>query len=334
MENASMRWISSGKALKALRRVDFVTIALVLIIPFVIIPALVIALGPYLPQTWPRPYPILLMGFLVFVGITVYMSLTSRTAHYVLESVDGMFLRAKTNLREEIIPLAAIESVDTIVRFWRFRLLRITVAQKFAPFSTCLYFTPDENYFKSALFRQFPIAARNLKDFSDSTSYGRSFTTSQSPHGARMFVESMVEISSKKLERVKNFISVMLTYSLILCCILILFENKVQEVGWGFFFVWAGIAILDAIFLPMQLAHNVLESADGKFLYVMFYKRSDILLRSEIQSVVCVKRRGRKWIEVRHKSYTFSFRPNENYFKSALFRQFPIPDFYQENSHV
>jgi len=84
-----------------------------------------------------------------------------KKAGYVLESVDGTFLCVKICSTEKNLPLSAIESVK-IRNFGKLRnVLEVKVKRRssssdFSPGAT-FFFTPNENYELSALFRQFPI---------------------------------------------------------------------------------------------------------------------------------------------------------------------------------
>ena len=106
-------------------------------------------------------------GRWVFIGLVVFMMILGifiilRHASSIFESADGTFLRVRISFfSEKTLPLSAIESVD--VRRGRYNTcsLRIKVkrqssANGFSP--AVFYFIPNVNYFRSALFRQFPIS--------------------------------------------------------------------------------------------------------------------------------------------------------------------------------
>jgi len=94
-----------------------------------------------------------------------------RVAGRVLESADGVFLRVKIGWTEKTLPLSAIQSVKIQRDDENGNSLRVTVKHQssyngFSP-DAIFEFKPNENYFRSALFRQFPISGKvkNLTDF-------------------------------------------------------------------------------------------------------------------------------------------------------------------------
>lgn len=87
-----------------------------------------------------------------------------QTADSVWESADGTFLRVRINLKEKTLPLSAIESVEVYRVPFYYGLYRNRLQIKvkhqlslndFSP-GAVFYLNPQKNYFRSALFRQFP----------------------------------------------------------------------------------------------------------------------------------------------------------------------------------
>jgi len=163
MKNTSMREISSGDG----RRGKFFGIAcLPIAFAIYVVSGLILKPPGFIEteQTW-----LLVMGLAVVFSVLIVILMSSRTAHGVWESADGSFLRVKINWTEKDLPLSDIESVDTqqgrATKFLQVEVKRSSSSSGFSP-GAIFCFTPNEAYFRSAFFRQFPLpGVKNLKDF-------------------------------------------------------------------------------------------------------------------------------------------------------------------------
>ena len=155
MENASMLRISSGYSLMYKFGCVFTFIAILIICTLEFFGLL----------TSNNPIPsgrvvalILILILILVMGLTIFMVVrTSRIAECVLESADGIFLNVKLNWTKKNLPFSAIESVDmySVPSAWKHHVVRIKIKHQSSS-SIFFDFIPNENYFKSALFRQFP----------------------------------------------------------------------------------------------------------------------------------------------------------------------------------
>jgi hypothetical protein len=124
------------------------------------------------PLVW-CVYLLIVEGFAVFghliftlaIILVVFRALRYwQIADSVWESADGTFLRVRINLTEKTLPLSAIESVEVYRVPFYYGLyrnrLQIKVKHQLSPngfpSGTVFYLNPQKNYFRSALFRQFP----------------------------------------------------------------------------------------------------------------------------------------------------------------------------------
>jgi len=119
----------------------------------------------------------------------------------------------------------------------------------------------------------------------------------------------------------------------------------IDEAGFNFgaafiSLTWILIAVLFT-WLSRKRARYVFESADGAFLCVTLWTTEKNLPLSAIESVK-IRNLGKSGdvleVKVKRRSSssgdfspgeTFWLTPNENYEKSTLFRQFPIPGYYE-----
>ena len=148
MRNASMRRISSGYSLMS----KCACFAILIFLSF---------------KEFSSGFDWALLGlwlFMMIFGIFIIL----RDADSVFESADGTFLRVKISwFSERTLPLSAIESVDAVrdEGSLKIKVKRRSSANSFLP--AVFYFIPNENYFRSALFRQFPIS-QDPEDFDKS----------------------------------------------------------------------------------------------------------------------------------------------------------------------
>jgi len=146
---------------------------------------------------------------------------------------------------------------------------------------------------------------------------------------------SMLEISTGEVRAIRFFIPVLY---LVVFAILLAQDVDVEELGVAPILLLMGTII--ALVASYNMLYSVCESADGLFLRVKINWTEKTLPLSAIQSIEPFTPGGiRLRVTVAHPSSansfspgaTFSFVPNEAYFKSALFRQFPPPDDFKKH---
>jgi len=328
MENTSMLEISSGTA----RRTRFFLMVFLTVALFMSAGAI---LAPYFSAIEPESLAYLVL-FLTFIVFGVILC-TSHVTHSVFESADGTFLRIKINGTEKILPLSEIESVDlcNVTRGDANALPINTLRVKVKPQSSfnifSLYkiflFTPNEAYFQSAFFRQFPVSIcgkdiKNLKDFKE-TLTPKSFKK---------------KISSREFWKRRWFtiFPFQLLLALLAMWLIFLYSDLVWLLVYLLFFM------LTCLFGFYRISDRVFESSDGMFLCASYHGTRVIktLPLADIESVDIIRCRSLYGafnalrVMVKHKSLVcgfsfgeiFLFTPNEAYFNSALFRQFQLPD--------
>jgi len=267
-----------------------------------------------------------LFGMIVLAMAYLIFWVAFRVAGRVLESADGTFLRVKINWTEKTLPLSAIQSIKISNHYYLGRrCLRVTVKQQssfsgFAPGAT-FWFVPNADYFRSAFFRQYPIPPYGFAKFKDFMEISAFETRKKLVFGCALgpcilFAGFLITLPDTPIEMFQK---------LLVCSALIMI------------FIALVFTLLRIIF---HVADSVLESADGTFLRVKIRATWEIiptektLPLSAIASVKIPKGTHHLQITVKHQfssngfspGATFRFLPNINYFRSTLFRQFPLPD--------